>query len=50
MIELIPAIDIINGQCVRLTCGDYDAQTVYSKNPTDVRNTLKVSDLSVFMS
>ena len=36
MIELIPAIDIINGQCVRLTCGDYDAQTVYSKNPTDV--------------
>ena len=24
MIELIPAIDIINGQCVRLTKGDYD--------------------------
>ncbi len=27
--ELIPAIDIINGQCVRLTKGDYDQKTVY---------------------
>ena len=32
MIELIPAIDIINGQCVRLTKGDYDQKTVYG-NP-----------------
>ena len=31
MIELIPAIDIINGQCVRLTKGDYDQKTVYGK-------------------
>ena len=29
MIELIPAIDIIGGQCVRLTKGDYDQKTVY---------------------
>ena len=29
MIELIPAIDIINGQCVRLTKGDYDQKPVY---------------------
>lgn len=36
MIELIPAIDIINGQCVRLTQGDYDVKTVYSSNPTEV--------------
>ena len=36
MIELIPAIDIINGQCVRLTQGDYDAKTVYSADPTEV--------------
>jgi phosphoribosylformimino-5-aminoimidazole carboxamide ribotide isomerase len=36
MIELIPAIDIINGQCVRLTQGDYDAKTVYSSNPAEV--------------
>ena len=29
MIELIPAIDIIDGHCVRLTRGDYDQKTVY---------------------
>ena len=36
MIELIPAIDIIDGQCVRLTRGDYDAKTTYSNDPTEV--------------
>ena len=30
-IELIPAIDIIDGQCVRLTKGDYDQKTVYGE-------------------
>ena len=34
-IELIPAIDIINGQCVRLTKGDYDQKTVYG-NPLEM--------------
>ncbi len=29
MIELIPAIDIIEGQCVRLSKGDYDTKKVY---------------------
>ena len=36
MIELIPAIDIINGQCVRLTKGDYDQKTVYRNSPAEV--------------
>ena len=36
MIELIPAIDIIDGQCVRLTKGDYDVKTVYSSDPAEV--------------
>jgi phosphoribosylformimino-5-aminoimidazole carboxamide ribotide isomerase len=36
MIELIPAIDIINGQCVRLTKGDYQQKTVYSDSPAEV--------------
>ncbi len=36
MIELIPAIDIINGQCVRLTKGDYDQKTVYHDSPASV--------------
>lgn len=36
MIEIIPAIDIIGGKCVRLTQGDYNAMTVYSGNPLDM--------------
>lgn len=35
-IELIPAIDIIGGQCVRLTKGDYDKKKVYDDNPAEV--------------
>ena len=35
MIELIPAIDIIEGKCVRLTKGDYDSKRVYG-NPLDM--------------
>ncbi len=35
-IELIPAIDIIDGKCVRLTKGDYDQKTVYRDHPADV--------------
>lgn len=33
MIELIPAIDIIGGQCVRLTKGDYTKSKVYQSDP-----------------
>lgn len=36
MIELIPAIDIINGQCVRLTQGDYGQKKVYNNDPVSV--------------
>lgn len=36
MIELIPAIDIINGQCVRLTKGDYNQKKVYHDDPITV--------------
>jgi len=35
MIELIPAIDIIDGKCVRLTKGDYNQKTVYGE-PLDM--------------
>ena len=34
--KIIPAIDIINGQCVRLSQGDYDRKKVYSDNPLDI--------------
>jgi phosphoribosylformimino-5-aminoimidazole carboxamide ribotide isomerase len=34
--RLIPAIDILNGQCVRLVKGDYNQKTVYNENPLEV--------------
>ena len=34
--RLIPAIDIIDGQCVRLTKGDYSTKKVYNENPLEV--------------
>lgn len=36
MIQIIPAIDIIDGRCVRLTKGDYSLKTVYDGAPEDV--------------
>ena len=34
--RIIPAIDIIEGKCVRLTKGDFNDKTVYDSNPLDV--------------
>ena len=34
--RIIPAIDIINGKCVRLTKGDYSTKKVYNENPVEV--------------
>lgn len=34
--KIIPAIDIINGKCVRLTKGDYTTQIIYNENPLEV--------------
>ena len=34
--ELIPAIDLKDGRCVRLLRGDFDAETVYSHEPGEV--------------
>lgn len=36
MIELIPAIDLIDGKCVRLTQGDYATKKVYNEDPLEV--------------
>lgn len=36
MIQLIPAIDIIDGKCVRLSQGDYEQKKVYSEDPVEV--------------
>ena len=36
MIEIIPAIDLIDGKCVRLSQGDYKQKTIYNENPLEV--------------
>src|SRR5919198_1809741 len=35
-VQVIPAIDILGGQCVRLTQGDYRRPTVYANDPVEV--------------
>jgi len=40
-IELIPAIDIIDGKCVRLSQGDYGSKKVYNENPLEVAKQLQ---------
>ena len=34
-IEIIPAMDLIDGACVRLAQGDYDRRTTYGRDPLD---------------
>lgn len=34
--KIIPAIDVIEGKCVRLSKGDYSTQITYSENPLEV--------------
>jgi phosphoribosylformimino-5-aminoimidazole carboxamide ribotide isomerase len=36
MIQIIPAIDLIEGKCVRLTQGDYSQKTIYNEHPLEV--------------
>ena len=42
MIELIPAIDIIDGKCVRLTKGDYNNKKIYNENPITVAQDFEI--------
>ena len=36
MIDIIPAIDVIDGKCVRLSKGDYNCKKVYAEDPLEV--------------
>ena len=45
MIELIPAIDIIGGKCVRLSQGDYESKKVYNENPLEVAKMLEAGGI-----
>jgi phosphoribosylformimino-5-aminoimidazole carboxamide ribotide isomerase len=44
--QLIPAIDIINGKCVRLTQGDYGSMKVYNERPLEVAKQFEDAGLS----
>ncbi len=43
--RIIPAIDIINGKCVRLTKGDYASLKIYNENPVEVAKTFEASGI-----
>lgn len=43
--KIIPAIDIINGKCVRLTKGDYRTEKVYNENPLEVAKSFEGSGI-----
>lgn len=43
-IEIIPAIDIIGAQCVRLTKGDYDTKIIYDSNPLNIAKTFEEAE------
>ena len=36
MLQLLPAIDLLEGRCVRLRQGNYDDSTVFSEDPVDM--------------
>ncbi len=42
---IIPAIDIVNGKCVRLSQGDFAQQKIYSENPTNVARSFEDAGL-----
>lgn len=42
---IIPAIDIIDGKCVRLTQGDYAQKTIYNENPVEVAKSFEDAGL-----
>lgn len=44
--EIIPAIDIIDGKCVRLTEGDYSQKTVYNDNPLEVAKSFEEAGIT----
>jgi phosphoribosylformimino-5-aminoimidazole carboxamide ribotide isomerase len=45
MIEIIPAIDLIDGKCVRLTQGDFAQEKVYYENPLEIAKTFENAGL-----
>lgn len=46
MIQIIPAIDIIDGKCVRLTQGDYNQKKEYNRHPLEVAKSFEDAGLT----
>ncbi len=46
MIEIIPAIDLMDGKCVRLTQGDFERRRTYADDPVDVAKTFEDAGLT----
>src|SRR5262245_11113145 len=44
--RIIPAIDIIDGKCVRLIQGDYNQKTIYNENPLEVARSFEKAGLT----
>ena len=44
--RIIPAIDIIDGKCVRLVQGDYAQKTIYNENPLEVARSFENAGLT----
>ncbi|MDR1155926.1 MAG: 1-(5-phosphoribosyl)-5-[(5-phosphoribosylamino)methylideneamino]imidazole-4-carboxamide isomerase [Bacteroidales bacterium] len=45
MMDIIPAIDLIDGKCVRLTQGDYAQKKVYNENPPEVAKSFEAAGI-----
>jgi len=43
--RIIPAIDIIDGKCVRLSKGDYDTKKIYNENPLEVAKSFEAQGI-----
>jgi len=43
--RIIPAIDIIDGKCVRLTKGDYNTKKIYNENPLEVAKAFEANGI-----
>ena len=43
--RIIPAIDIIDGKCVRLSKGDYDTKKIYHENPVEIAKEFEANEI-----
>ena len=47
--RIIPAIDIIEGKCVRLSKGNFNTQKIYNENPIEVAKAFQDHGISFYI-